>query len=365
MFFRVDIELFFYDNSVMKKFIAMIAAAVLLFSCIPLSALAVSSKAPYLAFDLDLPLKSRDASADFVKDASAGICFASDSASGSAKNMLLHHDSSPDFISKANESGLVDAGMFPSKCSSKELFDFFTGTNEFQQFSINDCSICGGNRYALKSGDFIFWKDEKGGICSTGLVAGCTDYAANIVEFNSSGKAGIVRFSRASFRLPAYENAVVVSLVYPMYVSLLYLYLRTEFGYPHYGACAVLGNMYCESACDPRADERDEMYSGVGFGICQWSYTRRQELNDFCDENNLPLNSIYSQLAWLRKEIRNDYTELNGRLLKAFTEEDLYNCAYNWCLLYEQPFDKENESVERAQFCVEKFAPPQEAEIEN
>ena len=349
----------------MKKFISIITAAVLLFSCFPVCASAVNSKAPYLAFDLDLPMKSRDASADFVKDASADISFAFSSANGNAKNMIIHHDSAASFISTANESGLVDAGMFPAGRSSKELFEYFTGINGFRSFKIADCSICGGNRYSLKSGDFIFWKDDKGNICNTGLVSGCTEYAVNVIEYNASGEAGIVRFSRASFRLPAFESAAVVSPVYPMYISLLYLYLRTEFGYPHYGACAVLGNMYCESACDPRAEERDSMYSGVGFGICQWSFTRQAELFEFCKENDLPLHSIYSQLAWLRKEIRNDYTELNGLLLNAYTEQDLYDCAYNWCYLYEKPFDKENESIERAQFCVEKFAPPPEQETEN
>lgn len=341
----------------MKKLCsAVLAAALALLALIP-QASAVNSKAPYLAFDLDLPLKSRTAASDYVSDVSSEIN--SVGGNGSGLNFLLSCDGASGLISVAAEDGLVESGMFPSSGDSKSLFEFFTKTNGFKSRSLSSYSICGGNG-SPESGDFIFFKDRSGDICSCGLVTGCNDYIINVAVFGRDGNASMYRISRGYIKSYGLGSSVIVSPEYPRYSDLIYLYLCTEFGYSHYGACAVLCNMYCESVCDPRSEERNGTNYGGGFGLCQWSFTRRQELEDFCELNGLSRHSVYSQLKWLREEIRRDYTALNGELLDAYDEEAMYKCAADWCLKYEKPFDKENEAQSRADFCREKFGTPDE-----
>ena len=49
-------------------------------------------------------------------------------------------------------------------------------------------------------------------------------------------------------------------------------------GLPEYSTAAVMGNIYGESGFDPSEVEEG---TGIGYGLCQWSYTRRTQLEAY------------------------------------------------------------------------------------
>lgn len=54
----------------------------------------------------------------------------------------------------------------------------------------------------------------------------------------------------------------------------VYDFLHTK-GLPHISICAVMGNITAESGFDPNIVEHG---NNIGFGLCQWSFSRREQL---------------------------------------------------------------------------------------
>ena len=62
-------------------------------------------------------------------------------------------------------------------------------------------------------------------------------------------------------------------------------YLRTA-GLPAVQAAGIMGNIYGESGFNPDLVEHG---NGIGFGLCQWSFGRRTELENFARSQGNPL----------------------------------------------------------------------------
>lgn len=71
-------------------------------------------------------------------------------------------------------------------------------------------------------------------------------------------------------------------------------------GYSNYATAAVMGNIQCESGFDGNKIEKG---SGVGFGLCQWSYGRRQALEKYAKKKNQKPGSIDLQIEFLLAEL--------------------------------------------------------------
>lgn len=73
-------------------------------------------------------------------------------------------------------------------------------------------------------------------------------------------------------------------------------------GLPHISICAVMGNITGESSWDV---EKIEVGSGIGFGLCQWSYIRREQLEAYG-------TSLEHQCEFLWSELTGENTHLTG-----------------------------------------------------
>lgn len=67
-----------------------------------------------------------------------------------------------------------------------------------------------------------------------------------------------------------------------------------EKGLPERSIAAVMGNIYAESGFNENAIEKG---SGVGFGLCQWSYERRKQLERYGTTISHQMNFLWAELS--------------------------------------------------------------------
>ena len=75
-----------------------------------------------------------------------------------------------------------------------------------------------------------------------------------------------------------------------------------EKGLPHISICALMGNITAESSWNPDAIE---VGSGIGFGLCQWSFSRREQLEAYG-------TTLYHQCEFLWSELTGENTTTTG-----------------------------------------------------
>lgn len=73
-------------------------------------------------------------------------------------------------------------------------------------------------------------------------------------------------------------------------------------GLPHISICAMMGNITGESSWNPDAIENG---SGIGFGLCQWSFGRRTQLESYG-------TSLQHQCEFLWSELTGENTSVTG-----------------------------------------------------
>lgn len=73
-------------------------------------------------------------------------------------------------------------------------------------------------------------------------------------------------------------------------------------GLPHVSVCAVMGNITAESSWDVDAIEQG---NSIGFGLCQWSFGRRDQLEAYG-------TTLYHQCQFLWSELTGENTESTG-----------------------------------------------------
>ena len=119
-------------------------------------------------------------------------------------------------------------------------------------------------------------------------------------------------------------------------------------------ACAMGGNMYCESTMESNIAQRgmtslsDEEYTAaadagaidfvhdaVGYGLCQWTYyTRKQKLLEYARAYGTSVGDETMQVKFCLEELRTEYPSLWSYLRTAQT---LYEAAARICKEYERP----------------------------
>lgn len=75
-----------------------------------------------------------------------------------------------------------------------------------------------------------------------------------------------------------------------------------EKGLPHITICALMGNITGESSWNPDAIEYG---NNIGFGLCQWSFGRREQLEKFG-------TTLVHQCEFLYSELTGENTENTG-----------------------------------------------------
>ena len=135
----------------------------------------------------------------------------------------------------------------------------------------------------------------------------------------------------------------------------IYAYLK-QGGLSHNGACAVMGNMYCESLLksdnvEDRCTMSDAEYTkavnngtiscyqfsrdAFGYGLCQWTfYTRKEELWNRTVGKNISVSDEMAQCVYCIAELKRDYKSLYDFLCG---DCDLYKATERVCKEYERP----------------------------
>lgn len=121
-------------------------------------------------------------------------------------------------------------------------------------------------------------------------------------------------------------------------------YLRTA-GVDPVQTAGIMGNMYAESGFDPEAVEHG---SGIGLGLCQWSYGRREALENFASSQGKSPGDLEVQLDYFMTEYNSGsfnsyYTGLDNyaMFMSASTPED---AAYYFMWGWERPSVEAGES---------------------
>ncbi len=65
-------------------------------------------------------------------------------------------------------------------------------------------------------------------------------------------------------------------------------------GLPHISICALMGNITAESSWNPDVIEYD---NGIGFGLCQWSFSRRTQLEAYGTTLQHQCEFLWSELT--------------------------------------------------------------------
>jgi hypothetical protein len=123
------------------------------------------------------------------------------------------------------------------------------------------------------------------------------------------------------------------------YVLLTWNFLRSK-GLNEKSTSAVMGNIRAESNFDPDVIEHG---TGIGFGLCQWSYGRREQLEAYGTDFNHQLEFLWSELTgenldetganyqWINKSVylsHDDFINGNGSI------DDLTSA---FCFCWERP----------------------------
>lgn len=120
-----------------------------------------------------------------------------------------------------------------------------------------------------------------------------------------------------------------------------------EAGFSEYAVAGVMGNIYAESGFDPAIIEGG---SGIGFGLCQWSFGRRTQLEAYAASKGKEASDINTQVEFLLTEITPGaagpaqgyasyqllyYNGYNGDMWKSATTPE--DAAVAFCWSFERP----------------------------
>lgn len=116
-------------------------------------------------------------------------------------------------------------------------------------------------------------------------------------------------------------------------------------GYSKEAAAGVLGNIQAESGFDPAVIEGG---SGIGFGLCQWSFGRRTQIEAYAASKGASPNDVNIQIEFLIGEITpgggaNGYASYQLMTYNGYSADDWINAttpeaaAEAFCWSFERP----------------------------
>ena len=132
----------------------------------------------------------------------------------------------------------------------------------------------------------------------------------------------------------------------------VYAYLTEELNLTTAAACGVLANIEHESNFQPTiyGDQ------GTSYGLCQWHNERFSALRGYCAALGLDYRTVKGQLAYLKYELGNNYTNLLLTLQAIDnTPEGAYKAAHLWCIQFEKPSNMQQKAVSRGELARGKY----------
>lgn len=116
----------------------------------------------------------------------------------------------------------------------------------------------------------------------------------------------------------------------------------TDKGISFNGACGVLGNIQAESNFNPGIVEHG---TGIGYGLCQWSFGRRTTLNAYAVSKGKKVNDLDLQCDFLYKELTESYKAVLTELEKKDTTPE--KSADIFVRKFERPANVDKTSIVR------------------
>ena len=133
----------------------------------------------------------------------------------------------------------------------------------------------------------------------------------------------------------------------------IYNYLAQK-GFNDAAISGILANIQHESGFDPTALGD----GGTSYGICQWHLGRWDRLKSYCAENNLDVNSVEGQAAYLVYELENYYPSTYEKIKNVpNNSQGAYDAAYEWTVNFEIPDDKYNRGDQRGRTAANDYWP--------
>lgn len=132
----------------------------------------------------------------------------------------------------------------------------------------------------------------------------------------------------------------------------VYAYLTEELKLTTAAACGVLANIEHESSFQPTifGDQ------GTSYGLCQWHNERFSALRGYCAALGLNYQTVEGQMAYLKYELGNNYTNLLLTLQAIDnTPEGAYRAGYLWCIQFEKPSNMQQKAVSRGELARGKY----------
>ncbi len=127
----------------------------------------------------------------------------------------------------------------------------------------------------------------------------------------------------------------------------IFSYLVSVMGFSKAGAVGVMANIKGESGFNPNLNEYG---NGIGFGLCQWSFGRRTNLEKFAKKKGKAVGSLDLQLQFLKKELDESYGKMVSRMKK---RPDNINgakaAARDFCKTFERPANADMRANQRAE----------------
>lgn len=263
------------------------------------------------------------------------------------------------FAAAAERDNLIFAGTFLPTGDCAEQIAFLLGVNRFYaellgpELPESSC-LSGVNTCAslplLHPGDLLFSLDKTG--VPVGAAVVCEEHRSGTVFAVSVPGQELVLVQCEQKLLPELGSFLLIRPEYAFNETLIWLFCVDQLHFTRSAACGILANVQCESSALPDREETDTDPE-AGFGICQWSFERREAFDRFCGERDLDRYLLESQLLFMGYEFETNYS-FTGDFLRSApeTDEGAYDSGYWVCFEYEQPKDFEFVSAERAELSL-------------
>ncbi len=246
---------------------------------------------------------------------------------------LIGNDASQD---SGTTTAFGSNGIIPKYCNCGLGEDSFKAKNLWQ-----------GRGYQPNPGDVIFFDwDHDGYTDHTGIVEKSEGGVVYTIEGNSGGSGEGEAFFRSS-SVKQHQYSINSSDIYgygtpefPSSANLIgndipeqiWNYFKGQ-GIPEVQIASILGNMYGESGLDPSIIEHG---NGIGLGLCQWSYGRRTNLENFAAAQGKPASDLGVQLDFFMTEIPGGFSNM-GRYSEWMSTSSIYEATASFMWHWERP----------------------------
>ena len=111
--------------------------------------------------------------------------------------------------------------------------------------------------------------------------------------------------------------------------QIIWLFLR-QHGFSEAAAAGVMGNMFGESRLNP---DTAEVGGYGGYGLCQWTFSRKTDLINWCNSNGYDYRTLEGQLNFMIYELELPCYQQNLSNYKNLT--DVWTATDQWLTYYE------------------------------